>query len=69
MGCLLICECVVAGFAWRYTDRNEFEKLVNKVYTALIDTAEKEHERGHDVIALGTLSSIQVSFVSNYVLS
>lgn len=41
MGCLLITECVILGFAWKYSEPSKLEEVVSATYSALLDAVAK----------------------------
>ncbi|XP_003746488.1 23 kDa integral membrane protein [Galendromus occidentalis] len=44
MGCLLIVECVILGFAWKYSEPSKLEEVVSATYSALLDGAVKTRQ-------------------------
>ena len=55
MGCLLIVECVILGFSWKYADPNKLEEMVSTTYSALLDGAASTKEYGQSAQA-GTVA-------------
>ncbi|OQR79864.1 23 kDa integral membrane protein-like, partial [Tropilaelaps mercedesae] len=64
LGCLLITECIVVGVGWKYSDRQEFEKLMHQVYTGLLNSAQEMHKMGNeaDIVAQTALNFLQEKF-------
>lgn len=59
MGLLLVSECVIIGYAWKFTDRRELEKTLDSTYLRILDIAEKAKKEGDQQVALASLQWVQ----------